>query len=168
MKSNLCFTLIISFLTTVFSSYCGSYIPKDESTCDQFTNSSYICCFLTGNYEGLISSKCYPFFREDYYKLKREIEINGYVYKLDCGTKRGALCGEVVDPISYKDCGIYSKKGNSCCFYQYDDTANCVWLGTSDIGVMEYRGLKVICSGGYLKLSFGYLILLSVVIAILY
>ena len=88
--------------------------------------------------------------------MSRQVKINGYLYSVDCGESRGTLCGDVVNPVSYKDCSIYSKSDNSCCFYryfykpdenstEYEEETNCVWLGTSDIGEMSYKRLQIIC-----------------------
>ena len=106
-------------ISYAISSYCGSYIPKDESTCDKFTNSTSICCYLQGNFDGAPHSLCYPFERDFYYSLSRTVSLNSFRYKLNCGQKRGALCGQVVNPVTYKDCSIFSKSKNSCCFYTY-------------------------------------------------
>ena len=156
----LCYLLLIVIPPTIFTSYCGFYIPKDESTCDRFTNSSYICCHLTGHLSGAYHTMCYPFSREDYYKMSRSVGINGYQYKLNCGTRRGASCGKVVDPKSYKDCAIASKSKNSCCYYRYQNTANCVWLGKSDVGTMKYKDLLVICGSRYYNLSMNFLMVM--------
>lgn len=137
-----------------FSSYCGSYLPKDSSTCDKFDTADSICCHLQGNFDGAPHSMCYPFKRDIYYSLSRSIELNGYRYKLNCGKKRGTSCGQIVNPQSYKDCSISSSKSNSCCFYRYGSQTNCVWLGASDVGTMKYKDLLVICSESYLKYSF--------------
>ena len=145
-----------------YSSYCGSYLPEGEGSCDQFTNSTFICCYLTGKLLGTFQNMCYPFDRETYYKMSRNVEINGYKYKLDCGKSRGASCGQIVNPVSYKDCGLYSTKGNSCCFYRYQGQTNCVWLGKSSIGTMVYKDLTVICGGGYLK-SMLYIYIIAIV-----
>lgn len=91
-------SFLLLFLHQVLSqSYCGSYLPKDESTCDKYTN----------------------------YKMSRSISINNYDFKLKCGSTRGASCGQIVNPITYKDCSIYSKKDNSCCYYKYQKQTNC-------------------------------------------
>ena len=159
-------------LSPILSSYCGSYIPKDESTCTHYTNSEQICCFLRGAFNGQYHSMCYPFNRATYYKLGRSVKINGFTYRLDCGSKRGATCGNVVNPKNYKDCGVYSNKKNSCCYYSYyanstSNETNCVWLGNSDIGIIAYTkevnqsngkkynsSLTVICNGKFLKWDF--------------
>ena len=160
------FAFIINIIFLFYqsnSSYCGSYIPYDGSSCWQYTNATSICCFLRGNFEGNYHTMCYPFSRDLYYKMSRKVKINGYTYELNCGTSRGLLCGDVVDPISYKDCSIYSTKDNSCCFYKYvyrdhgkdtytEDT-NCVWLGTSDIGQMSFNKLTIICNNKYLYVN---------------
>ena len=149
------FIFFLSFLINYsLSSYCGSYLPKDSSTCDKFDTTDKICCHLQGNFNGAPHSMCYPFSRDIYYSLSRSIELNGYRYKLNCGIKRGTSCGQIVNPQSYKDYSISSKKSNSCCFYRYKTQTNCVWLGTSDVGTMQYKDLLVICSGNYLKFSF--------------
>ena len=145
-----------------YSSYCGSYLPDGEGSCDQFTNSTFICCYLTGKLLGTFQNMCYPFDRETYYRMSRSVEINGYKYKLDCGQSRGASCGQIVNPVSYKDCGLYSTSGNSCCFYKYQAQTNCVWLGKSNIGTMVYKDLTVICGGSYLK-SMLYMCIIAVV-----
>ena len=169
----------ISLLLTIFStlisfslnSYCGSYIPYSGSSCFQYTNQTSICCFLRGNFEGNYHSMCYPFSRDIYYKMSRSVKINGYSFALDCGESRGTLCGDVVNPKSYKDCSIYSKKHNSCCFYEYryknpDDEdysteTNCIWLGTGDIGEMSYNKLTIICKGSFSTIK---IILLSLLL----
>lgn len=163
-KMKILIVIIFSLFTYSLSSYCGSYIPKDESTCDKFTNSTSICCYLQGSFSGAPHSMCYPFDRDYYYSLQRSIELNGYRYKLNCGSKRGALCGQVVNPITYKDCSIYSKKSNSCCFYQYKSTTNCVWLGTSSIGEMKYKDLTVICQSIIMKFNIFILLVLMTII----
>ena len=165
--------IIFSFLISMsISSYCGSYIPYDGSSCFQYTNSSSICCFLRGNFEGNYHTMCYPFSRDIYYKMSRTVKINGYSFSVDCGNSRGTLCGDIVNPVSYKDCSIYSKSDNSCCFYRYmyknpDDTewqteTNCVWLGTGDIGEMSYNKLTIICSSKYIRLSLILIIMLLI------
>ena len=156
------FIIIYLFQRNV-SSYCGSYIPYNGDSCWQYTNATSICCFLRGNFEGNYHTMCYPFSRDIYYKMSRSVKINGYHYELDCGKGRGTLCGEVVNPVNYKDCSIYSTKTNSCCFYKYryknpgDDNyiedTNCVWLGTSDIGEMSYNKLTLICYNRYLYIN---------------
>ena len=163
MKTNyiLLLILIFSIIKYISSSYCGSYIPYDGSSCFQYTNESSICCFLRGNFEGNYHTMCYPFDRDIYYKMSRQVKINGYLYSVDCGESRGTLCGDVVNPVNYKDCSIYSKKDNSCCFYRYfyksseNDTefqeeTNCVWLGTGDIGEMSYKRLQIICEENFI------------------
>ena len=166
MKNNyiLFLILIFSIIQYISSSYCGSYIPYDGSSCFQYTNESSICCFLRGNFEGNYHTMCYPFSRDIYYKMSRKVKINGYTYSVDCGDSRGTLCGDVVNPVSYKDCSIYSKSGNSCCFYKYyykadendtkyEEETNCVWLGTGDIGEMSYKRLQIICGEKILKFN---------------
>ena len=161
-KETLIIIFLISLLPLILNSYCGSYIPYDGSSCFQYTNSSSICCFLRGNFEGNYHTMCYPFSRDIYYKMSRTVKINGYSFSVDCGSSRGTLCGDIVNPVSYKDCSIYSKSDNSCCFYKYtyknpDETewqteTNCVWLGTGDIGEMSYNKLTLICISNSLKL----------------
>lgn len=138
-------------LPIIKSSYCGSYLPKDETSCDKFTHSTNICCHLTGKLYGTIQSMCYPFVREDYYRMKRTVGINEFNFKLKCGNKRGASCGQVVNPVTYKDCSIYSESKNSCCYYTYKGTTNCVWLGNSNVGTMKYKDLLLICKGTFLQ-----------------
>ena len=166
MSKHIIFFILIHY---IFSSYCGSYIPYDGSSCFQYTNSSSICCYLRGNFEGNYHTMCYPFSRDLYYKMSRSVKINDYTFTLDCGTQRGALCGDVVNPVNYKDCSIYSTRKNSCCFYKYkylvsegwtEDT-NCVWLGTSDVGEMSYNKLTIICGQSFIYLN------LLIIIAIL-
>ena len=173
---NKCFIFIIfiCLLKCITNSYCGSYIPYDGSSCFQYTNESSICCFLRGNFEGNYHTMCYPFSRDIYYKMSRTVRINGYSFSVDCGSSRGTLCGDIVNPVSYKDCSIYSKSGNSCCFYKYmyknpDDPewqteTNCVWLGTGDIGEMSYNKLTIICSSNYTKYSLILFIIIFIII----
>ena len=166
------YIIFILLISMSLSSYCGSYIPYDGSSCFQYTNSSSICCFLRGNFEGNYHTMCYPFSRDIYYKMSRTVKINGYSFSVDCGNSRGTLCGDIVNPVSYKDCSIYSKSDNSCCFYRYmyknpDDTewqteTNCVWLGTGDIGEMSYNKLTIICSSKYIRLSLILIIMLLI------
>ena len=166
MKINniLIIIIIICAIQYISSSYCGSYIPYDGSSCFQYTNESSICCFLRGNFEGNYHTMCYPFNREIYYKMSRKVKINGYTYSVDCGESRGTLCGDVVNPVNYKDCSIYSKLDNSCCFYKYyyktdneskdwEVETNCVWLGTGDIGEMSYKRLQIICGDYIMKFN---------------
>ena len=65
------FAFIINIIFLFYksnSSYCGSYIPYDGSSCWQYTNATSICCFLRGNFEGNYHTMCYPFSRDLYYK----------------------------------------------------------------------------------------------------
>ena len=64
------------------------------------------------------------------------------------------------NPITYKDCSIFSKKDNSCCYYKYQKQTNCVWLGKSDVGTMRYKDLLVICQGRYSKINIFAIVLL--------
>lgn len=167
-------TVLLSLISYSLSSYCGSYIPYSGSSCFQYTNTSSICCFLRGNFEGNYHTMCYPFSRDIYYKMSRSVKINSYTYSIDCGESRGTLCGDIVDPKSYKDCSIYSKKHNSCCFYEYkyknpgeeeySTETNCVWLGTGDVGEMSYNKLKLICEGKYSKYKFVLLLIIAFVL----
>lgn len=166
--------IFIALLKLVSNSYCGSYIPYDGSSCFQYTNASSICCFLRGNFEGNYHTMCYPFSRDIYYKMSRTVKINGYSFSVDCGSSRGTLCGDIVNPVSYKDCSIYSKSDNSCCFYKYsyknDDNesfqteTNCVWLGTGDIGEMTYNKLTLICSSKFMNYNIILLLLFFILI----
>ena len=171
--------LFISLFESIINSYCGSYIPYDGDSCFQYTNSSSICCFLRGNFEGNYHTMCYPFSRDIYYKMSRTVKINGYSFSVDCGSSRGTLCGDIVNPVSYKDCSIYSTSSNSCCFYKYtyknpktsedeedewETETNCVWLGTGDIGEMSYNKLTIICSSNFIKFNTISLFLLFIIL----
>ena len=173
------FILFISLFESIINSYCGSYIPYDGDSCFQYTNSSSICCFLRGNFEGNYHTMCYPFSRDIYYKMSRTVKINGYSFSVDCGSSRGTLCGDIVNPVSYKDCSIYSTSSNSCCFYKYtyknpktsedeedewETETNCVWLGTGDIGEMSYNKLTIICSSNLIKFNTISLFLLFIIL----
>ena len=156
------FSFLLFFPLSHQESSCPSYLPKAASTCDKYTNTSHICCHLTGKLYGTIQQICYPFSREDYYKMSRSVGINGFDYKLKCGQTRGALCGDIVNPRTYKDCSMSSVSKNSCCYYSYKGTTNCVWLGKSDVGTMKYKDLLLICGGRYIGL--GVMIVLYVTI----
>ena len=160
-------SVVLLFTLSHEESYCGSYLPKDESTCNKYTNTSHICCHLTGKLYGTIQQMCYPFSREDYYKMSRTVGINGFDYKLKCGQTRGALCGEIVNPRTYKDCSMNSVSKNSCCYYSYKGTTNCVWLGKSDVGTMKYKDLLLICDGSYLRYHCVMMILISFMMIIM-
>ena len=80
--------------------------------------------------------------------VSRSVGINGFDYKLKCGQTRGAACGDIVNPRTYKDCSLHSISKNSCCYYSYKGTTNYVWLGKSDVGTMKYKDLILICDGG--------------------
>ena len=175
MRYNYLIVLIfIALLKLISNSYCGSYIPYDGSSCFQYTNASSICCFLRGNFEGNYHTMCYPFSRDIYYKMSRRVKINGYSFSVDCGSSRGTLCGDIVNPVSYKDCSIYSKSDNSCCFYEYkyrnnenetyQTERNCVWLGTGDIGEMSYNKLTLICSSKFMNYNIILLLLFFILI----
>lgn len=159
MKGIIIIISSLCLLSYIKSSYCGSYIPMDETSCDLYTNATSICCYLISfNQDDTFNSRCYPFYRANYYFMQRTVLINEYTYKLNCGSKRGASCGQIVDPVGYKDCGLYSTTDNSCCFYSYKETTNCVWLGTSDIGTYSHLDTKgdkllVICSSKWHLLS---------------
>ena len=179
------FNHMLCVITTIFflsllqhtkNSYCGSYIPYSGRSCFEYTNSTSICCFLRGNFEGNYHTMCYPFSRDIYYKMTRQVKINGYLFTVDCGRSRGTLCGDVVNPVSYKDCSIYSTSDNSCCFYKYiyknpdeDDwntETNCVWLGSPDIGEMSYNKLTLICSGNTLNVKKFFFVLIFIVLVL--
>ena len=54
--------LFLLFLHRVLSqSYCGSYLPKDESTCDKYTNSTFIFVISLVIYLVLFSQCAIPF-----------------------------------------------------------------------------------------------------------
>ena len=92
--------------TTQFNAY-NNYIndPSPENALE-----FVISCH---NYISVLASKWHQ------PNMTRKVKINGYTYSVDCGESRGTLCGDVVNPVNYKDCSIYSKLDNSCCFYKY-------------------------------------------------
>lgn len=162
MKVFLKYTIFNFLFYKIFTSYCGSFLPRHEASCTQFTNNSHICCYLLGAFDGEYHTMCYPFDLETYVRMPRNVRINGYNYQLFCGNSMGASCG-IENPKTYKDCSDYSKKGNSCCFYKYKTVTNCVWLGYGDIGKASYGDLTVICREMKIKLRvFSFFLILLV------
>lgn len=136
------------------SSVCGSYFPKDSSECLPSTNSTHFCCFAQTIALGIFTNMCWPISRSNYLQLDNVINIDGFSYNLDCGGFTGATCGTITVPQSYQDCAQFSTDTNSCCFYKYKNDANCVWLGTPNIGTLSYNGLEVVCVGSFVRINY--------------
>ena len=98
--------------------------------------------------------------------MKKVSFVLQFEFKLKCGSGRGASCGLIVNPKNYKDCSMYSEKSNSCCFYSYKGSTNCVWLGNSDVGTMKYKDLLLICKGE--KIKYNAVLLYIIIIALLF
>jgi hypothetical protein len=147
-------------LVTSSNQYCGSFLPKDLSSCEPYTTDSAYCCYLSSYTNNLNFHMCYPINKTDYLGLHNTLDINGYNFKVDCGLHVGTTCGAVSKPISYKDCGQFSTGSNSCCYYKYKNETSCVWLESSDIGEVNYKGLQVICGGMWIKLRYSVIYIL--------
>jgi hypothetical protein len=150
---NFTFFTIFLVLPNIYNSrsYCGSYLPLDRSSCHNYSSDKVYCCHLSTYTNDLHSSLCYPIKIDEYINLNNKINLNGFDYELDCGIQLGTTCGDVSTPISYLDCSQFSSNSNTCCFYDYRDKRKCVWLDSSKKGVIEYNGLKIICSGSKIK-----------------
>jgi len=146
---NFIFYTIFLILPNIHNSksFCGSYLPQDKNSCHNYSSDKVYCCYLSTYTNGLHSSLCYPIKVEEYRNLNDKINLNEFDYEIDCGIKLGTTCGDVSSPISYLDCSQFSSNSNTCCFYEFKDKRKCVWLDSSRKGVIEYNGLKILCSG---------------------
>ena len=141
--------------------YCGSFTPKDENSCFEYTTNDTLCCSLMSyqnNYYNVFM--CYPFSYIDYINSPNTIKFNGYPYSINCGVSLGTMCGTVNSPVSYLDCSQFSTLSNTCCYYSYKGRSNCVWLDTPSKGELEYNGLILTCSSNYIKIKISLLIAL--------
>ncbi len=159
--------LIVSFIflfqyTYSQVSFCGSFLPKDENSCSFYSTNETFCCLLRTYSNGLWSQTCYPFNNTDYLQLNDQINLFGYQYSIVCDIETGTTCGNIETPQSYQDCGQFSTNLNSCCYYKYNGDSSCVWLGTPDVGQLEYNGLTLICKSSFIQVSLTLLILLLI------
>jgi hypothetical protein len=144
MKYLLVFVFLIQKVYNLTT--CGSYLPKDLTSCTPYSTNSTYCCFLQSYLNEAIINTCYPISKQDYYSLKGIFSLNGVDYNIDCGVSLGTTCGTIYQPISHVDCGNSSTNTYSCCFYKYKNDTGCVWLDTRSIGSVITEGLEVTCS----------------------
>jgi hypothetical protein len=144
MKYLIVFAILIDYIYNMTT--CGSYLPKDLSSCTPYSTNSTHCCFLQSYSGDAIINTCYPIEKQEYYSLKGSMRLNGIDYTIDCGVSLGTTCGTIYNPKSHVDCGNSSTGSNSCCFYKYKGETGCVWLDTRSIGYVKYNGLELTCS----------------------
>lgn len=161
------FLLVLSN-TYCQQSYCGSFVPMDLASCTAYSTNSQYCCLLRTYTNQYYDSMCYPIDPTQYMSLNGNIQLGGYSYQVDCGNSIGTDCGQVPEPISYKDCSIYSLNSNSCCYISYKNVTSCVWLGSPNTGKVEYKGLTIICDGSILNLGTHYFTFLFILISFLF
>lgn len=159
--------LLITFAFTnilikVNSYYCGSWLPKDQSSCEIYNTNTTLCCYLTTFSNGVYFNMCYQINMTDYLFLNNKITLGDYKFDIDCGMNMGTTCGTIMTPKSYKDCSMFSLDVNSCCYYNYKNDTSCIWLGSAYTGRLEYKGLELVCGGGFI--SFKHKLLFYIVI----
>jgi hypothetical protein len=142
--------IIIIIAKTESKQFCGSWLPRDESSCALYTTNTTLCCYLTTFSNDIYFNMCYPIDRKKYFYLNNKITIGKYDFKMNCGVGLGTTCGRTT-PKSYKDCSISSKSDNSCCYAEYKGNSICVWSNSPYTGKIEKNGITLICSKGYLK-----------------
>jgi len=147
---------IIYLIPKINSYYCGSWLPKDQSSCEIYNTNSTLCCYLTTFSNGIYFNMCYQINMTDYLHLNNKISLGGYDFDVDCGTIMGTTCGTINTPQSYKDCSQFSLNTNSCCYYRYKNDSSCVWLGQPYTGRVEYKGLELFCSENFISLKRGW------------
>jgi hypothetical protein len=131
--------------------YCGSWLPKDETSCNLYTTNTTLCCYLTTFSNDIYFNMCYPIERNKYLYLDNKITIGDYEFKMNCGNGMGTICGSRSHPKSYRDCSLSSKSDNSCCYTEYQGNSLCVWLNSRYNGKINKNGITLVCSKGYLK-----------------
>lgn len=157
LPNNKIIFFIFIILRTSLCDFCGSYLPNGIGSCTIYNTPDQHCCLLTTFTNDLTSTLCYPIPFSQYLALKGQITLNGYSYTIDCGEGLGAICGNVPNPLSYKDCSQFSTVANSCCYYEYLSDTGCVWLGQPYLGELSTNGIKLICSTERLYLNILYL-----------
>ena len=133
------------------NSLCGSYVPKDITSCTLYSTDSNYCCYLRTFSNSFYSYMCYSLKPSEYINLNNKINLGGFEYEINCGNTIGTICGSITNPYSFKDCGMSSQKDNTCCYMEYQGITNCVWLGSGYKGKVEYKNLTLICGSEVLK-----------------
>jgi hypothetical protein len=150
---------IFLLLKVIISVPCGSYLPKDTMSCTSSNTPDNYCCLLSAYVNSVMVTSCYPIEKTKYHAIEDEMVLNDIVYSVDCGTEMGTNCGSIYDPVSYKDCGKFSMATSACCYWEFKGDTGCVWQGANQAGIVEYNGLKIICSGGFIGLNVIYLLI---------
>ena len=144
LKTNtLLYIIFINLIEQINNSYCGSWLPKDQSSCALYNTNSTFCCYLTSFTNGIYFNMCYEVNFTDYIYLNNAITLGGYQFNIDCGNTMGTTCGTIKTPKSYKDCSQFSLETNSCCYSSYKGDSSCLWLGSPYLGRIEYKGLEL-------------------------
>jgi hypothetical protein len=157
--------LVLAFLLRLCLSVpCGSYLPKDTTSCTSSHTSENYCCLLQAYVNSVMVTSCYPIQRTKYLALNDVFVLNDITYNVDCGVDMGNTCGNIYKPVSYKDCGKFSSPLSACCFYQYKDDTGCIWQGANEAGLIEYKGLSIVCSQTYIVLSLLFIGLILMVV----
>lgn len=144
----------LSIIHEINSYYCGSWLPKDQSSCEIYNTNSTLCCYLTTFSNGIYFNMCYQINMTDYLHLNDKISLGEYDFDVDCGAIMGTTCGTINTPKSYVDCSQFSLNTNSCCYYKYKNDSSCVWLGKPYTGRVEYEGLELFCNDTYITIRY--------------
>ena len=123
--------ILLLFFGIIHNQDCEQIIANSRSDCSTFSSSNNYCCFNS------IGSSC---------KLVPKNELNKYNY--DCGITGDnygkydfqqyhpqignslgfQTCGKK-KPLNPKDCHEYSDIGNNCCYFDYNETKACYYIG---------------------------------------
>ena len=153
----------ISIFPEIATYYCGSWLPKDQSSCEIYNTNTTLCCYLTTFSNSIYFNMCYQINMTDYLHLNNKISLGEYVFDVDCGAIMGTTCGTIDTPQSYMDCSQFSLSTNSCCYYKYKEDSSCVWLGKPYTGKVEYKGLELLCSENFHSLKYSLILLILMI-----
>jgi hypothetical protein len=145
--------LILLILSFVLSVPCGSYLPKDTTSCTASNTNDEYCCLLQTYINNVMVGTCYPIPKIQYLGLQDQMVLNDVTYSVDCGIEMGTNCGNIYSPKGYLDCGRFSTATSACCYWEYQGDTGCVWLGGTQAGVVEYKGLSIVCEAAFLKVG---------------
>lgn len=135
-----------------FPQNCGLNPPEDESDCfNRIISEGSSCCLIWTNTQKL----CNLIPKSQITANITEVYINNTYYNLKCNVNTidgevGTKCGSL-NPVKVNDCFDNSTDTNNCCFYSYEDTKMCFWLGTNFSNqVVTYNNSIIDCDSVYI------------------
>lgn len=134
---------------------CGSFSPRSDYQCHNYSDSENLCCYLTRKVGSNLYVICYsiPYNLYDSIVDAGGLMLGSFFYdKLNCGTDAGMNCSDSI-PSSPNDCFNSNASDNNCCYLDIPNrNPRCVYSGNSETADFTMKnGIRVRCGSPTIK-----------------